>query len=158
MKLTADGLTGRNFEEGRRAFASSRCIVCHRFDGIGGATGPDVTNVAGRFSFRDLADALIYPSKVVSDQYRGSIIETTDGKVITGRIAVDDGKKLTILVDPEDATKIVEIAKDKVESSEPSKVSLMPNDLVNVLNQQELLDLLAYLMSRGNPDDPVFEK
>ena len=157
-KLTAAGLSGRNFEEGRRAFSSSRCIVCHRFDGIGGATGPDLTNVAGRFSYRDLAESLIEPSKVVSDQYRGSIIETTDGKVITGRIATDDGKKLTILIDPEDATKVVELAKDKVDSLEPSKTSLMPKDLVSVLNEQELLDLLAYLMSRGNPGDPVFAK
>ncbi|MEX0866384.1 MAG: c-type cytochrome [Pirellulales bacterium] len=156
--LTADGLSGRDFEQGRLAYAASRCIVCHRFDGDGGATGPDLTNVAGRFSYRDLAESLIEPSKVISDQYRGSIIETIDGKIITGRLATEDDDKLTVLIDPEDATKVVELARDQVESIEPAPVSLMPADLVNVLNEQELLDLLAYLMSRGNPNDPMFAK
>ena len=48
------GLTGRDFENGRKMFAASRCIVCHRFDGNGGATGPDLTNVAGTLQLRGL--------------------------------------------------------------------------------------------------------
>ncbi len=156
--VTQNGLAGRDFENGRRAFAASRCIVCHRFDGNGGATGPDLTNVAGRFSFRDLGESLIEPSKVVSDQYRGSIVETTGGEVITGRIVNDADDKLVIVTDPEDITKVREIPKGQIAEVEPSKVSLMPEKLLDVLNQQEVLDLLAYLMSRGNPDDPMFAK
>jgi len=156
VELTNDGLSGRNFEEGRRAFAASRCVVCHRFDGMGGATGPDLTNVAGRFSHRDLAEAMIEPSKVISDQYRGSIIETADGKIITGRLAGETDATVTVLTDPEDATKVVEIERSNIEAIDPAPLSLMPKDLINVLNEQELLDLLAYLMSRGNPKDPMF--
>ena len=51
-ELTARGMAERDFENGRKMFAATRCIVCHRFDGEGGATGPDLTNVAGRFSPR----------------------------------------------------------------------------------------------------------
>jgi len=156
--VTQNGLSGRSFENGRTAFSSSRCIVCHRFDGNGGATGPDLTNVAGRFSYRDLAESLVDPSKVISDQYRGSTIETSGGEVITGRITSETGEKLTVVTDPEDATKIREIAKGDVDLVEPSKVSLMPDKLLDVLSKQEVLDLLAYLMSRGNPDDPMFAK
>jgi putative heme-binding domain-containing protein len=156
--VTQNGLSARSFENGRTAFSSSRCIVCHRFDGNGGATGPDLTNVAGRFSYRDLAESLVDPSKVISDQYRGSTIETSGGEVITGRITSETGEKLTVVTDPEDATKIREIAKGDVDLVEPSKVSLMPDKLLDVLSEQEVLDLLAYLMSRGNPDDPMFAK
>jgi putative heme-binding domain-containing protein len=156
--VTQNGLSGRSFENGRIAFSSSRCIVCHRFDGNGGATGPDLTNVAGRFSYRDLAESLVDPNKVISDQYRGSTIETKDGKVISGRITNDADGKLTVVTDPEDATKVVEIAKGDVDAVEPSKVSLMPDKLLDVLSEQEVLDLLAYMMSRGNPDDPMFAK
>jgi putative heme-binding domain-containing protein len=153
---TQNGLSGRDFDNGRRAFAASRCIVCHRFDGNGGATGPDLTNVAGRFSFRDLAESLIEPSKVVSDQYRGSLVETTGGEVITGRIVSESDGNLVIVTDPEDITKVREIPKGQVAEVEPSKVSLMPEKLLDVLSQDEVLDLLAYLMSRGNPGDPMF--
>ena len=101
---------------------------------------------------------MIDPSKVISDQYRATRILTVDGTVITGRVTADQDGKLTVLVDPEDASKVVELDKDEIEESTPSKISLMPNDLLNALNQDELLDLLAYLMSRGNPNDPIFAK
>jgi putative heme-binding domain-containing protein len=149
---------GRDFENGKRTFAAARCIVCHRFDGEGGATGPDLTNVSGRFSHRDLAEALITPSKVISDQYGASIIETADGKIVTGRVVGDDEKTITVQTDPEDATQVLEIAKDNIEFLEPSRTSLMPEKLLDVLSEQEVLDLLAFLLSRGNPQDPMFNK
>jgi len=158
VSASETGLAARNFENGRKMFAAARCIVCHRFEGSGGATGPDLTNVAGRFSPRDLSESIVDPSKVVSDQYRASVVITTSGKVYTGRLAGDTDGKLTILIDPEDASKIVTIPKDEVEAVKPSPVSLMPNDLVKPLNRDEVLDLYAYLLSRGNPDDAMFAK
>jgi hypothetical protein len=35
-------------------------------------------------------------------------------------------------------------------------VSMMPPGLINVLNKDELLDLVAYLLSGGNPKDKAF--
>ena len=156
VSLAESKLQNRNFEHGKRTFAAAKCIVCHRMDGIGGATGPDLTNVAGRFSNRDLAEALVDPSKVISDQYMAHTIVTTKGKSITGRIASENNGVLTILIDPEDATKIVEVSKDDIDEQVPSKVSLMPKDLLKELNEQEVLDLLAFLKSRGNPRDRMF--
>jgi len=115
-----------------------------------------VTNVAGRFSYKDLLESMIDPSKVVSDQYRASIITTNGGKVYTGRVLGESDGKLSVLIDPVDITKVVEIPKDDVDEQLPSPTSLMPQKLLNTLNQDEVLDLLAYLMSRGNPNDPVF--
>ena len=155
--VAKNGLTGRNFEAGRRAYAASRCVICHRFGGEGGATGQDLTNVAGRFSVRDLAESLIEPSKVISDQYRAHLI-SAGGKQYTGRVLSDQNGKVVILVDAEDVTKVVELAKDDIDRMEPSKVSLMPADLLNVLNQDEVLDMVAYLLSRGDASDRMFKK
>ena len=155
-QLASAGLEGRDFERGRKMYAAARCVVCHRFDGDGGATGPDLTNVAGRFSIRDLSEALVEPSKVVSDQYRASIVQTVGGKVITGRIVSESNGKLTVMTDPEDAGKIVEVDRADVDELVPSQTSLMPQDLLDTLNKDEVLDLLAYLMSRGNPQDRMF--
>ena len=154
--MIQSGLSGRNFDEGKRAYAAARCSACHRFDGEGGATGPDLTNVAGRFGHRDLSEALIEPSKVVSDQYRATNIRTTDGKVIVGRVVGEANGKLTVMTDPYDGAKIVTLAKGDIEESVASKVSLMPNDLMKPLNRDEVLDLMAYLLSRGNPNDRMF--
>ena len=158
LSLLNSELQKRSFENGKRAFAASRCIVCHRFDGNGGATGPDLTNLAGRFSQKDLVEAITEPNKVISDQYRGHDVETKQGKTYTGRILSEDDNKIVLLADPEDATKIVEIKKSDIEEMNPSKQSLMPAELLKPLNKQEVLDLFAYLLSRGNPNDLMFQK
>ena len=77
--------------------------------------------------------------------------------MITGRVINDDGKKITVMTDPVDPTKTAEIQKDDIDEMRPAKTSLMPDKLLNELNQQELLDLLAYLMSRGNPNAIEFQ-
>lgn len=156
VALTKSGLSGRNFENGKRTYASSRCISCHRYLGEGGSTGPDLSSVAGRFSYKDMLESIIVPSKVVSDQYKASIVTTESGKVYTGRILNEADGKVTILIDPVDATKVVTISKDEIDEVLPSPTSLMPAKLLNQLNRDEVLDLLAFLMSRGNPSDPVF--
>ncbi len=115
----------------------------------GGATGPDLTQVAGRFSFKDLADAIVNPSKVISDQYRATQVVTADGKVIVGRLLNENDREVVLLTDPESSSKQVTIARDDIESMEPSKASLMPADLINSLNENEVLDLMHYLLSRG---------
>ena len=75
-----------------------------------------------------------------------------------GRIVSESKDSITIVVDPENATKVVELKKSDIETSQPSKVSLMPKDLLKTLNEDEVRDLLAYLLSRGNPSDAMFRK
>jgi putative heme-binding domain-containing protein len=151
-------LKQRDFKNGERTFAAAKCVVCHRFGGEGGATGPDLTLVAGRFNLKDLTDATIHPNKVISDQYKASVVETKEGLVHTGRIVSETEDSITILVNPEDATKIVTIAKADIEMMKPSDTSIMPAKLLDTLNEEEVLDLLAYLLSRGDQNDKMFEK
>lgn len=155
----ADKVTsGRDFKNGEKTFAAARCVLCHRFGGDGGATGPDLTQAAGRFSYKDLADAMVHPSKVISDQYKASIVETKSGQVHTGRILSETDQAVTILLNPEDATKFAIVPRSEIESIEASKVSIMPAGLFNSLNETEVLDLMAFLLSRGNQNDGMFRK
>lgn len=156
--LTKDGFKGRNFANGKKSFASARCVVCHRFNGEGGATGPDLSQVVGRFSPKDLAESIVDPNKVISDQYRASTIETNSGKVIAGKIVNETAAALVVVTDPEDSTKVLEVKKSDVESIKPSPVSLMPGKLIDGLNKDEVLDLLAYMLSRGDATSPFFGK
>jgi putative heme-binding domain-containing protein len=148
----------RNFEHGQRTFAAARCIVCHRFGVDGGATGPDLTQAGGRFQVRDLVEAIVDPSKVVSDQYKASIVQTADGRVVTGRIVSESPEKIIIVTDPADATQFVEIARSDVEEILPASQSLMPQGLLDGLNETEVLDLVAYVLSKGQRSDPRFKR
>lgn len=155
--LATDGLKQRDFENGQKMFAATRCIICHRFAGDGGATGPDLTQLAGRFNLNDLTEAIMVPSKVISDQYKASTVVTADGKSISGRILSENDDIIAILTSPEDPTKITEIQKSDIEAIQPSTVSIMPADLLKPLNQDEVMDLLAYLLSRGDKGSGMFK-
>ncbi|NDC64541.1 MAG: heme-binding protein, partial [Planctomycetia bacterium] len=155
-KATTSLSAGRNFAHGKRTFAAARCVVCHRYGDEGGATGPDLTQAAGRFQLKDLVDAIVHPSRVVSDQYRASVVQTVDGRVATGRIVSESPEALVVMTDPEDATKFMEIARADVEEITASPTSLMPQGLLDQLNEAEVLDLLAYVLSRGDPRHPSF--
>ena len=157
LALTSRGLSGRNFENGRNMFKAA-CIACHRYQGDGGATGPDLSNVAGRFGFAELAEAIIEPSKVISDQYGASVITTSLGDQIIGRILNEADGKVTVNTDAVDATKIRVFEKGDIDSVKPSPLSLMPNGLLKAMNKNEVSDLIAFLLSRGNPNDRMFTK
>ncbi len=158
-KPGAGGLSqGRDFEHGKRSFAAARCVVCHRYGDDGGATGPDMTQAGGRFQVKDLVEAIVHPSKVVSDQYRASVVQTSDGKVVTGRIVSESPEKIVVVTDPEDATKLAEIGRDDIEEIIPASESLMPRGLLDQLNEREVPDLLAYTLSRGDKTDARFKR
>jgi putative heme-binding domain-containing protein len=156
LSLVEGGLKKRNFENGKRSFQAARCIACHRFDGEGGDQAPDLTGVASRFGVRDLLEAILEPSKVVSDQYQATVIRTKDGSVIAGRVIGEKDGKLQIVPDLLYPDKVVEVDKSKIEGSKPSELSPMPEKLASPLNPDELLDLLAYLLAAGDAKHRIF--
>lgn len=155
---TSTGLKGRDFDKGKAMFAAANCFACHRYDNLGGAVGPDLSGVAGRFSSRDLLESIVDPSKVISDQYAAVTVVTEDGKAVTGRIVNLNGDTMKIntnMLDP-DAQETID--RRKVEEMFAAKTSMMPNGLLNTLQEEEILDLMAYLLSRGDRTHAMFAK
>ena len=107
--------------------------------------------------FKDIAEAIIEPSKVISDQYDSKFLNLKNGDVIIGRIMQEDKKFYMVSSNPFLPDLLDKIAKNRVASIKSSPVSLMPPALINSLNKDELLDLLAYLTSGGNPTAPAFK-
>src|SRR5205807_1050833 len=122
--------TRRDFDRGRRLFGEATCFACHRFDNEGGATGPDLTGVAGRFSVRDLLESTVEPSKVISDQYAAVEITTTDGKIVTGRIVNLHEENLMVMTNMLDPNGLTTVNRRKIDTMEKSKVSMMPTGLL----------------------------
>ena len=148
VPIVDEGLKSkRDIGKGRALFAATNCYGCHRFANEGGAVGPDLTGVAGRYTNRDLLESIVDPSKVISDQYQAVTVATTDGKIITGRIMNLHGDGIMINTDMLNPSKQVTINRVNIEELKPSKVSMMPVGLLNTLDQDEILDLVAYLKS-----------
>ncbi len=148
VKLGESGLEGRDKNHGKDVFRGSLCAACHRFGNDGGSVGPDLTNLAGRFGVREIAEAVLDPSKVVSDQYAFDLITRKDGTTITGRIVGEKDEHWIVATNAFDLSNTVEIERGEIKEKKPSPVSPMPPGLINRLNADELKDLLAYLLGK----------
>ncbi len=146
---------GFDFERGRSLFHAASCGACHRFSGLGGGVGPDLTSVPNKFDRNYLIEAIIDPSKNVSDQYQSSLVLLQNGQLLNGLVI--DADETTILVYPPDP-KVEAIRVDRVDIDKIklSPTSQMPTGLINTLNADELRQLLAYIMSGGNPEHKTY--
>ncbi len=154
--FAARGLHDRSFTRGRQLFGAVGCFACHRFNNEGGAVGPDLTTAGGRFSPRDLLEAIVEPSKTISDLYAAVNITKLDGDVVTGHIVYLGGENVQVNSDMFDPSQIVTLNRKQIKSIELSKVSPMPEGLLDVLQQDEVLDLMAYVLSGGDPHNKMF--
>lgn len=158
LPVVEKGLTNRDYAQGRNLFGEAKCFVCHRFANEGGGTGPDLTQVIGRFGPRDLLESIIEPSKVVSDQYAAIVVSTTDGRQIVGRVVNLAGDNMMINTEMLDPNKLIGVNRNLVESIAHSKISMMPEGLIDSFTRDEILDLVAYLYSRGDRSHKMFRK
>ena len=157
LGLVEKGLEKRSFAEGKKMFSAARCFQCHRFGGEGGSTGPDLTSLAGRFSVREVIESLVDPNAVVSDQYEATTFVLKNGTVVTGRIVNMSGDNWNVNTDMTKPGQSTRVNRNAVLQILPSKTSMMPAALLNPLNREEVLNLLAYLLSRGDATGEMFE-
>ena len=128
---------------GKAVFEKANCLKCHKFGKDGEGVGPDLTTVSKRFKRADILDSIIYPSKVISDQYRSVKITTKSGQEVTGLAAVQ-GDTVTVLLS--DASKVT-LRKDEIDTQVASLISVMPERLLDNLTLREIADLFAFLES-----------
>ncbi|MBX3443650.1 MAG: c-type cytochrome [Planctomyces sp.] len=157
VPVVDDRLHGRDFARGRAMFSAAQCFKCHRVRLEGGSTGPDLTGVGGRFNHRNLLESLIEPSKVISDQYEKMVYQLQDGRVLEGRVINLNEKNLMLLTNMFDPNSIESIQRDEIEESQPSTTSMMPESLLDTFSEDEILDLVAFLKSGGDPGHEVFQ-
>jgi putative heme-binding domain-containing protein len=154
--LFAKEMRGRDFNQGRILFGAAGCFACHRFDNEGAAMGPDLTGVAGRFNARDLLESIIDPSKEVSDQYAPIVILKKDGTDVIGRIVNLNEDHIMVNPNMFDPNQMVRVNRNEIESITHSRVSMMPDGLLNVLNEEEIKELMAFMLSRGDRNHKMF--
>jgi putative heme-binding domain-containing protein len=156
--LFASALKNRNFKTGKSMYIATTCIRCHAIKGEGGNVGPDLTQIGTRFSTKDIMEAILLPSKTISDQYATTEFQLKNGKSMVGKITNQDEENYYIAQNPYVADILVKVPKKNVLSKNYSTVSSMLPGMVNSLNAEELRDLVAYLTSGGDENHAVFKK
>lgn len=149
--------TGRSYIRGKTLY-QGLCATCHLFNGGGGALGPDLSSVGGRYDYKTFLTEIVEPSKVISDQHASVILELKNGKVVVGREVGGDDDVLNVAANPTEPEKITKVTKADIVKRTVSPVSLMPPGLLNTLTEEEVLDLMMYVSSGGKVGHTAFQK
>ena len=134
-------------EHGRQLFFGKQaaCAACHRIGTAGAQVGPDLSKIAAIRQPRDLLESILYPSASFARGYEPYTVLTERGRVVSGIIARETAHDVVLRTN--DLSEI-RISRGEIDEMQPSRTSIMPQGLDTRLTQDELRDLLAYLLQR----------
>ncbi len=144
-----------------RALFSKHCLECHTLFGVGAKKGPDLT-ASKRNDLDFLVTSIVSPSAEIAKGFEPSLVVTTAGRILTGIIKESTAEAITVQTAGPKEVEIV--PRKQVEEIQPSKVSIMPTELLKPFDEHEVRSLIAYLSSPAQvpmlarPETVVFFK
>jgi putative heme-binding domain-containing protein len=140
QRLTPAALSAGDRVRGRALFVKL-CANCHQLFGEGAAIGPDLTG-AQRTNIDYLLLNLVDPSSSISRDFQMEVVETAEGRIVTGLVVGESDHAITVQTPNE---KVV-LPRAEIDRRVESGVSMMPEGLLQPLAPEEIRDLFAYLM------------
>ncbi len=139
----AGGSQPGDASRGRGVFDRT-CAQCHSLFDVGGKVGPDLTG-SNRSDLEYILENMVDPNAVIPNDYRTSTVETKDDRVITGIVKKQDENAVTVLT----ANETLILPRKEIAAIQQSELSMMPEGLLEPLNEQEVRDLIHYLRQPG---------
>jgi putative heme-binding domain-containing protein len=136
-------LAARDLENGRAVFKRA-CANCHQLDGEGPLVGPQLDGIGNRGLERLLED-ILDPNRNVDVAFRTTTLVLDSGKIVTGLAREERGETLVLI---DEKGEEVLVPKSEIEEQVAGTLSLMPENVGSSLEQQDLFDLLAYLLTQ----------
>lgn len=138
-----------NPQHGKQVLAASvkgemQCLKCHTIRGVGGAIGPDLSMIGKKASRENLFESILFPSKAVADQYISWVITTKNDLIVTG-LLIEETPDYVLLRDANG--KDTKFAKKDIESRAKDPKSIMPENLLVTMTEDDMVDMVEYLFS-----------
>lgn len=131
-----------NRSNGRLLF-DNLCLTCHRLHDAGGSLGPDLTG-SNRFDLDYLLENIVDPNAAVDKSYILQTIHTFDERVLSGVIQNSDKDSLSLKT----VTGPIQLSRNEIAEMKNTKMSAMPEGLLQGLKPDQIRDLVAYLQSK----------
>ena len=123
-------------------FGKAICWTCHMMGDQGGTLGPDLTSIQKDRSVHDILEAVLYPSVSFVREYETYEVKTAD-QTFLGIIQERSPEALVLGIGPEASVRLL---KSDISSIQPKDISMMPQGLGELLSDQEIADLTAFLL------------
>ncbi len=127
---------------GARLFVKQGCIGCHTVAKADPPKGPYLGDVANRYKRPELIESILKPSAKIAQGFESNIFVMANGKTLTGFVVREGGDEVDIR---DGAGLAFTLKKADIDERLQSKVSIMPEQLVDTLTVPELASILAYL-------------
>jgi putative heme-binding domain-containing protein len=151
-----ESLHGRSFANGKQMFTVANCIACHKVNAVGQEIGPDLMKLDDKFKPADILRDIIEPSWRIDEKFQNFVFELKSGKSVTGLILEETPARVKLIENPLAKAAPIVLDKADIASREKSPNSMMPKGLLDKLTREEILDLLAYVVSRGDMKATVY--
>ena len=146
-----------SYEVGRKLFTVANCVGCHKLGGEGRELGPDLTKLEpAKQTAEHLLRSICEPSKEIVEKYQSHTFLLDSGKVVTGMIVEETPALVKVMIDPLAKCEPTVVQKSEIDERTKSTTSIMPAGLLNKLSREEILDLMAYVIARGDRQHPLF--
>lgn len=133
--------------------AKQTCLNCHRLHGEGADVGPDLTGV-GRSSLDALLANLIDPNQIIGAGYENVEVETTDGRLISGRLVENTDTRVRLLAQ---GPKEEIVARSDIASLRVSDVSVMPEGLEQ-MPDADFRNLIWFILNPPQDNRPLTDE
>lgn len=148
---------GRSAGNAQQMFKAANCVACHRLNGTGQEIGPDLSKLDAKYQPLDILRELLEPSAKINEKYQTWTFITDAGEVVTGLVLEETATTVRVIENPLSKADPVVLEKSEIDEREKSNVSIMPKGLLDKLNQDEILDLIAYIAARGDTKHEYFQ-
>ena len=129
-------------------FGKAVCSTCHTIGQQGGKLGPDLTSIQRDRSAHDLLEAIVYPNASFVREFETYQVKTKSA-AHTGIMTERTPDAIILATSPQSS---VRIPRDEILATEMLDVSMMPQGLDKLLTEQEMADLMTFLL--GQDQDP----
>ena len=147
--LSDEAIAAADTAHGEQMF-TELCAVCHQMFGEGGLIGPDLTG-SNRTELDYLLTNILDPSGDIQDVYQTLMVTTRDGRTYSGTVATKSPRSMTLRVVGQDE---VVIAQSDIQSFDYFPLSMMPEGLLDPYSDDEVTNLVAYLMTAQEATSP----
>ena len=151
-------IMGRSHEVGQASFQAANCIACHQFGGQGQNFGPDLSKLTDeKRTTSHILRSILEPSQDIDEKFASNIFVLDTGTTISGMIMEENDEVVKIVVDPLAKNKFTIINQDEIDDRKKAKQSQMPAGMIDKLSREEIIDLIAYVLSNADPKHEMFE-